>query len=226
MKKSLLFIPFLVAVCGIIPVHAWSGKPFEGVITYKITYPDSKYTESQMAMFPKMLTVSVKGSKTKTEISTSMGNQVDITDHVEKTKIALLNMMGQKYAIKQNADEIDKEAEKEPKGTVELSPETKTIAGYLCNKAVVTVEEDGAKTTFEVFYTSELGHREANFDKGMYKDIDGVMLEFTQKTPQITMKFTATSVEKKSISTKEFEIPPDYTITTMEELKSKFGGME
>jgi hypothetical protein len=40
------------------------------------------------------------------------------------------------------------------------------------------------------------------------------------------MKFTVSSVEKKSISAKEFEIPPDYKFTTKEELKSKFGGME
>ena len=40
------------------------------------------------------------------------------------------------------------------------------------------------------------------------------------------MRFTAASVEKKNISAKEFEIPSDYTLTTQEELKSKFGGME
>jgi len=45
------------------------------------------------------------------------------------------------------------------------------------------------------------------------------------KTPQFTMVFSATAVEKKSLSGKEFEIPSDFTIITKEELKSKFGGM-
>jgi hypothetical protein len=38
------------------------------------------------------------------------------------------------------------------------------------------------------------------------------------------MKFSATSVEKKSLAAKDFEIPSDYTLTTQDELKSKFGG--
>jgi GLPGLI family protein len=226
MKKAIRIFPFLLVIFFFGSVMSFAGKPFEGIITFKITYPDSKYTESQMAMFPKLLTVTIKGSKSKTEISIQGGSQVEIIDYTDKTKIALINMMGQKYAIKQTTEEINKEMEKDPKGTVELSSETRTIAGYTCKKATVTVDEDGAKTTYEVWYSSELGSKETNFDKGTYKDIDGVMLEYTMVTPQITMKFTATSVEKKGISAKDFEIPADYTITTMDELKSKFGGME
>lgn len=226
MKKK--FRPFQLTIALVIlgTTLCFAGKPFEGVISFKITYPGANYTESQMAMFPKLLTVSIKGSKWRTEISTQMGNQVEIIDYSTKSKIALLNLMGQKYAIRQNTEEINKEMEKDPKGTVELTSETKNIAGYTCKKAIVRVEEDGASTSYEVWYTNELGGKEANFDKSMYKDIDGVMLEFTNVTPQITMKFTATSVEKKNISAKDFEIPSDYTITTMEEIKSKYGGME
>jgi hypothetical protein len=40
------------------------------------------------------------------------------------------------------------------------------------------------------------------------------------------MKLSATSIEKKSVSAKDFDIPADYTLTTQEELKSKFGGGE
>ncbi len=226
MKKAILVTPFLLVLFLFNAATSFAGKPFEGMISYKITYPGSQYTESQMAMFPKLLTVTIKGTKSRTDITVQGGSQVEIIDYATKSKVALLNMMGQKYAIKQTTDEIDKEMNAEPKGVVEVTNETKSIAGYKCKKANVIVEEDGAKTTYEVWFTNELGTKEVNFDKGMYKDIDGVMLEFTQVTPQISMKFTATSVEKKNVSVKDFEIPSDYTITTMEELKSKMGGME
>lgn len=201
-----------------------AGKPFEGVITFKITYPDNKFSESQMAMFPKVLTVSIKGSKARTDLQMSGMNTVEITDYNDKSKVALLNMMGQKYAIKQTAADIEKEMSVEGTSTIELSSETKVIAGYTCKKAVVTVNNDGIKSTYEVYYSNELGTKQANFDNPVYKDIDGVMLEFLLKNRDVNMKFTATSVEKKSLPAKDFEIPSDYVLTTQEELKSKFGG--
>jgi hypothetical protein len=123
-----------------------------------------------------------------------------------------------------NEDEIEKEMAEAATPTIELSTEIKVIAGYTCKKAVITVNEDGAKSTFEVFYSSELGSKMANFDQPIYKDIDGVLLEFLLKNREVNMKFTAISVEKKSLPAKDFEIPSDYTLTTQDELKSKFGG--
>jgi len=226
MKKTFRILSFTAFLAITIPILAVAGvKPFEGVISYKITYPDSKFSESQLAMFPKLMTVSVKGSKSKTEMSTGMGNQTEIIDYTDKTKVALLDMMGQKYAIKETAAEIQKDMEKEPTAKVEVTSETKTIAGYVCKKALVTAEQDGEKTVYEVWFTDEIGSKDANFDNALYKEIDGVLMEFLMVTPQISMKFTVSSVEKKSISAKEFEIPAEYKLTTKEELKSKFGGM-
>jgi GLPGLI family protein len=223
MKKISFFLSALLTLVLSASI-ATAGKPFEGIVTYKITYPDSKFSESQLAQFPKTLTVTIKGPHARQEIIMPMGSQVEIYDYTAKNKIQLLNVMGSKYAIKSSSEDIDKENAGQPAGTVELSNETKVIAGYTCKKAIVTVNDDGMKSTYEVFYTSELGSKVANFDNPIYKDIDGVLLEFTMKTPQFVMKFSASSIEKKSISNKEFEIPADYVLTTQEELKKKFGG--
>ena len=226
MKKLFSYLLLATLVTVIFPVLVIAGdKTFEGVITYKISYPDSKFTESQMAMFPKQMSVMIKGSKSKTEMITGMGNQTEINDYTEKSKVSLLDMMGQKYAIKETAADIQKEMEKEPPATVEVTNETKTIAGYLSKKAIVTTNQDGEKTVYEVWFTEELGSKDVNFADPIYKDINGVLMEFLMKTPQITMKFTVSSVEKKNVAAKEFEIPSDYKLTTKEELKSKFGGM-
>jgi len=224
MKKLLFALSFIMCIVVSSSTAVMSGKPFEGVITFKISYPDNKFSESQLAMFPKVLTVSIKGSKSRTDLQMSGMNTVEITDYTDKTKVALLNMMGQKYAIKQTSAEIEKEMTQSGIPTVEVSNETKVIAGYTCKKAVITVNDDGLKSTYEVYYSGELGSKMANFDNPWYKDIDGVLLEFMLKNREINMKFTATSVEKKSLPAKDFEIPSDYTPTTQDELKSKFGG--
>jgi hypothetical protein len=224
-SAALSAILFTIMITGLL-TPVFGQKTFEGVITYKISYPDNKFTESQMAMFPKILTVTIKGEKSRTDIQTGMGNTIEISDYATKTKTTLLDMMGQKFAIRSTWEEIQKEMESEAKGQVQLTGETKVIAGYTCKKAIVTVDDKGTKYTFDVFFNSELGPKAANFDNPVYKDIDGVMLEFSMHTPQFTMKFTATAIDKKSIPAKDFEIPQDYTLTTKEELKSKFGGME
>jgi GLPGLI family protein len=219
MKSSLTFILLFLVSAALV-----AGKPFDGVITYKISYPDSKFSEAQLNMFPKLMTVSIKGSKARTEMNVGGGTTVEIVDYMSKSKIALINMMGQKYAIKQTTAEIEKENEGQAVGTVNITNETKNIAGYNCKKAIVTTDDDGVKTTFEVWFTEEMGGKEANFDNPMYKNIPGVMLEFLLKTPQVNMKLSATSIEKKSVAAKDFEIPSDYTLTTQEELRTKFGG--
>ena len=207
-------------------VSVQAGQQFEGVINFKITYPNNKLTKSQLALFPKALTVMIKGGKSRTDIITSGGSRIEMTDHQEKTKIKLLNMMGQKYAIRYTTEEIAQETAKEPPVKVEYTSETKTLAGYPCKNARITVNDINGKYTIEVFYTPELGGKQANFDKGIYKDIDGVLMEFSMKTTDMLMRFTAVSVEKKAISLKEFEVPAEYSIITKDELKNKIGGKE
>jgi len=220
-RTRLLFL--LIPASLLVTENLIAGQPFEGVITYKITYPGTKLTENQFALFPKALTVMIKGGKSRTDILTGGASRVEITDHQEKTKIKLLNMMGQKFALKYTADDIAKETAKEPSVKVELTNETKNIAGYQCKNAIVTVYDKSGQYTIDVYYTPELGGKQANFDKGLYKDIEGVLMEFSMKTPELMMKFTSNSVEKKAVSLKEFEIPPDYSIISKDELKSKIG---
>ncbi|MBL7137481.1 MAG: DUF4412 domain-containing protein [Bacteroidales bacterium] len=215
----------IITLLMMMVVSAFAGpKSFQGVITYKITYPDNKFSESQLAMFPKVMTVTIKDDKAKSEIQTPMGTQIEITNYAEKTKVGLINMMGQKYAINETTEEIMEEMKKQPVPEVQITGETKTIAGYTCKKAVITVDENGSKSTYEVWFSEDFGARNPNFDNPLYKDINGVLMEFSMITPQFTMVFTAISVEKKNIPNKEFDIPADYTITTKEELQSKMGG--
>jgi hypothetical protein len=224
MKKTISFGIILVFALFFSIAIVYAGKPFEGVITYKISYPDTKFTESQMAMFPKMMTVSVKDDKSRTEIQMSGVSTIEIRNYTEKSSVALFDLMGQKYAIKSSTAEIEKKVQEEGKPAVTLTSETKVVAGYTCKKAIIRMTSDGVTTTFEAFYTNEFGGKNLNFDNALYKDIDGVLLEFVINTQEMNMKLTATSVEKKSLPASLFVIPSDYKQISKDEFQNLFGG--
>jgi len=225
MKNKVAIFLMIAAFGLIIPqfVNAGGGK-FEGVITYNITFPNSTLQAEQLAMFPKTMTLSIKGTKTRNESVSAMGAITEITNYDQKITVSLLQLQGKKLAIKKTLAEINQDYDKEAKPDVRITNETKEIAGYKCKKAIVTVEKNGKKTTFEIWFTSELGGREMNFGNPVYRDIEGMLMEFSMQERNFTMKYSAVSVEKKSLPDSSFEIPPDYKLTTSEELKSMFSG--
>ncbi len=225
MKKTTALFCLIFTLSLISPMLAKAANGhFEGVITYSISFPNSTLPADQLAMFPKESIVSVKGNNSRNESASAMGNMIEITNYDKKFTVTLLDMMGKKLAIKKTLDEINNDLGKQPKPSIQVTTETRDIAGYHCKKAIITLEKDGKKTTFDVWYTGELGGRESNFGNPLYQDIDGMLMEFSFQERTLTMKYSVTKVEKKTLSDSIFEIPADFKLTTQEELKSMFGG--
>lgn len=221
MKKNLTISWLAITIFTLFSFQAFA-KEFKGVITYKITIEGSGVTDEMKTMMPKTMTMTIKGNKARSEMIMSMGKTISISNGDDKTAITLMDMMGQKIAIQSNYEEIMKEMADSPEAKVEITGETKEIAGYLCKKALVTIPEDDMEII--VYYTEELGTSALNFDNPQFKDINGVMLEFEMPNESFTMHFTAVTVEKKNVEDSEFTIPEGYQIKTKEELKGMFGG--
>ncbi|MCD4747429.1 MAG: hypothetical protein K8R58_14125 [Bacteroidales bacterium] len=227
MKKT---IQLTLILCSILLVFTnrsiAKGKEFKGIIIYEITYPNSDFDASTLAMLPKTLKITIKGNKSKSEMKTAMGTQTGISNGDDQTAIILMDMMGQKIAVNSTTEEIEKELAEMPEPNIEYSNETKEIAGYSCKKAIITIKDKDTneETVLNVYYTDELGSKELNFQNPIFKDINGAMLEYEIDANGMNMKFTAKEVQKKKISDKEFEIPEGYEIITQDELKSRFGG--
>jgi GLPGLI family protein len=221
MKKNLTLSWLLLTFFAFVSLSG-IAKDFKGVVTYKITLEGSAVTEEMKNMMPKTMTMMIKGNKSRSEMIMSMGKTISISDGDTKTTITLMDMMGQKIAIKSTTDEIMAELAKSPKVKVEVTSETKDILGYSCKKAVITNPEDD--TEIYVYFTEELGTKELNFDNPQFKDINGLMLEFEIPSEMFTMKFTAVSVEKKTVEDTEFVVPDGYQIKTKEEMQGMFGG--
>lgn len=225
MKKTAAFISLLISLVLTTPlfVQAGSGK-FEGVITFNIAISGPNLSAEQTAMFPKTMTLTVKGSDSRNEAVSAMGTMGEITNYSKKFTVTLIGMMGKKFAIKKTLEEITKDQGNDPKAVVQMTGETKDVAGYKCKKAVITIDNNGKKTTIDAWFTDELGGKELNWGNATYRDIEGMLMEYTLTEQGMTMKYSAASVEKKAVNDSEFEIPADYKLTTEAELRSMFGG--
>ncbi len=215
----------LIAVLSIAIAGTASAKDFKGIITYKISYPGSELDAQTKAMLPKMLTYKIKGNLAKTEMEMGgMGRQMQIINGDEKVVYTLIDMMGKKISFKMTEEEINKELENEPNVTVDYFDETKEIAGYECKKAVINMDNDGTKSSFIVYYTDELGGQSLNFDNNMFREIDGVLMEFEIIEGNMKMKMEAVSVKKENVPDSEFVVPDDFEEMTKEEMQNMFGG--
>lgn len=221
MKKTMKLIAvFLFAV--IYSASSYAGdKEFRGIIIYNISYGDDM-DQSMAAMMPKTMKMFISGDKSRVEINTGFGNTVAIFNGSTNEALVLMDMMGQKYAMKQSSEETEKEMAENPETVVEVMGETKEIAGYTCKKAIVKVK--GMDAEHFVYFTDELGTGSFNKNNPLYSGIDGVMLEYVSEEKGMEMNFKAISVEKKKVSDDMFEIPEGYNIVTEEELQNMFGG--
>lgn len=223
MKRFLSIMMAVAIVMGI--SSAAMAKDFKGVITYKISYPGMEVDASMAAMMPKMATLTIRENMSKFEISLGqMGSQMQIIDGDAKTVTSCMDMMGQKFYYIETEEDINEDIGENEDVTVDVTGETKEIAGYECKKAIVTVKDGEDEMFFTVFFTEDIGSSSLNIDNPYFSSIPGAMLEFEIEAGGGTMKMEAISVSKKNVSDSEFEVPEGFTKKTADEIKQMFGG--
>jgi len=217
---------FCIAVLAISFSFSVSAqKLFSGIIEYEISYTDADLDAATMAMLPKSMLIEVSGKRSKLEQQQGILNIIKINNAENKTSIVLLDVMGQKYAIRTSAEEIEKALADMPKPQITYTDETKMIAGVKAQKAIVIfTEEDGTETIEEVYFAPEIGGENFNFDTP-YRDIKGALLEYGNDNEMFKSKMVAKTIKKKKIKPTAFLIPTDYKEVTSEELQEIFGGM-
>lgn len=218
-KRKSLVLLFILLAASIVFVNA--QKTDQGKITYEISYPDADLPDDQMAMMPTEMSMQFKDSKSRVDMKMGMGMSTSvISDSKTKTATTLMDMMGNKMAIKMT--EADLKKQKEKNGTAEadvkITDVTKQIAGYNCKKAVITTK-DGS---YDIYYTDDIMNK-GQIDE-TYKGIKGMLMEYQIKQGEMTMKMLAKSMSADKIDEKVFEIPSDYKEMTQEDMKKMFGG--
>lgn len=220
MKSTVSVIVILILALVSTGSYAQKTKVFMGTITFEITY-DGNLEPAVKAKLPSDVTYYIKGNKVMQESKSSMGSQSAIIDGDAKTQLILIDMMGQQLAIKVSAEDVDKQLKETPAAKVEFFEETKKIAGYNCKKVEIT---EGDNTT-TAYFTTELNCSDINW-ASPYKEIKGVLLEYSTTMQGITAKYTAKEVKETKVKDSKFTIPVGYKELTPDEAKKMFGGGE
>lgn len=214
MKKIILTTLFM----SILLFQTMAQKTFEGTVKFAITYGDlPPEMAGYEAMLPKELTTKIKNGNSKTEQSTAMGTNITIADKDGNATI-LMNMMGQKVAIKESAK--DKKQENN-KPIITYIDETKEIAGYKCKKAELKFAD--TDEVMVVYYTEDISTLATNPQIGV-NGLKGFMMEYSLENQGIEMTISASTVTKEKISDAEFIVPSDYEVMTKEEFQKMMSG--
>ena len=207
MKTKKLFLGLLFTSVFAASVTA---QGFEGKITMKLDYDLPEEMQSQAAMLPTESIAYYKSNSSRIETESMFGQQTFIVNE-KKESILLIDMMGQKIAMKLD---IPEEQESE-KPTIEYVKGSKEIAGYTCKKAIVKYKNEEV----EVYYTEEI---KAHSDK--ISGLKGFPMEYQVTSKGMTIKTTVTEVLIESVPDDKFTISEEYTLMTFEEFQNMMGG--
>jgi len=208
-----------------ITISVFSQPLAEGRVVFEIKM--GKDVDPQMSsMMPKEATAWFKKGKSRFEMSMMMGiKNTTITDENTKTSVTLMDMMGNKYAVKSIIGEEDAETKKMLENSkITPTTETKIIAGYKCTKTIVEFKDKtGITSKFDIWSTTDLAFTSRG-QGGWMSKIEGAALEFSINQGPISLTFSAKEIINEAVPDTKFVIPADYKEMSMDDLKKMTGG--
>lgn len=218
MKSKLILLTVFVFITSVSFSQNTKHSITSGKVIFDISYPDSQFDDQTMSNFPTESIMYFKNDKSRVEVSMAMGKTIVISDNKSGNAVMLMDMMGNKMAIDMNKADIEKEKQKTGKPKVEKTRESKTIAGYTCYKAIITMNDK----SFDAWFTNDLSMK--NSFSSEIEGVDGFLMEFYNQQNGMNMKMTCRSVEPTDVSDSQFDIPEGYKKMTMDDLKKMGGG--
>jgi len=162
----------------------------------------------------------VRGNMSRIDMNFNVVNYIYISNARTKTMLIMIDNHGDKYMIRTNKKEFEKELEEYRKIQFVDQPEEKEIAGYKCRKAIGTMS-DGSK--FEVFYTVDIAPENKLYNR-RFVNLKGFPLEFEIPAKNnAKIKVLATSLEIGPVPASIFDTPSGYKEISQEELKKLRG---
>lgn len=199
----------------------------EGSVTYVMSMEG--LPPEQAAMMGDMETkIFFKDNKTYTEMNSMMYSYKILND--ENGQLFLMDQMGNKFFTRTSKAELDKNAEvakdKEPK--IEYVEDAKSIAGFECKKAIVTVNGKEGEVKTDVWYCEKVPYvsQGGGGRRGgeMFKGLKGMPMEFSIKQGPMNIKMMAKEVSFDKVPDSKFVLSTEgYTEKKMEDLKKEGG---
>ncbi|WP_264791110.1 hypothetical protein [Aureispira anguillae] len=195
----------------------------DGYINYSISV-DSDEPAAAFLTMGSSLEIAFKGQKTKAVAKVAGGtNTVSlVADHQSESGLSLMDVLGEKKAVKLEKSKFE-EAEKEltqiGENPMRLTDDTKTIAGYSCQKVLMKDKKSGANIV--LYITSKIKPKGDPFAQLLIGEIKGFPLGIIVRKDGTTVKIMAEKVSARTPSDAAFSltIPSDYQLTTLENLE-------
>ncbi|MEO6069929.1 MAG: DUF4412 domain-containing protein [Chitinophagaceae bacterium] len=210
----------LALICLLIAAPGMAQKKLsEGTISYDIVInTGSDKPRAEDFLDGATSTVYLKGSKSRTEMVSSLGTQATIIDGAKNT-IAVLKEYGeQKYLIQLTPPEFKEINSKYESVSFNFLDDTKTILGYKCKKAIGKLS-DG--TSFVVWYTTDLVPENKEFQYAN-KSLPGLAMEYESSFGNLKVTYTVSKINLNPVPASKFDLPKSgYRVMTYQESKGQ-----
>jgi len=198
-------------------VFNWvSAQDFEGKIETVMTYVDNEDIKD-VTKVPLTTEFTVKGERTKIKTNLAQLNieMLIIVDHKKERATMACGAYGYGVVVDMGKDHFGPKSTKEYQ--IKYTKQTKKILGYTCKKAIVYK----SNLVQEVWYTKSL----TKLQEGELPYIDGFVMEYNDIINDSKVKFTVTSIKKKSIQDEAFNPPVEYVQMSKEDAMKGYGFM-
>lgn len=204
----------IIAACNKLAPGSFAGNISEGIIEYKISFPEMGNESLTATLMPETMTFAFKENSFASYFEAAGGvfkNRI-IADRKQKKVEHQLKVFRKKVKVMMDETEVLKMLAEYPKMTVIETEEIDTIAGYPCHKALL-VYDDVERQHIEVYYTKNIKMDKPNWCT-QYHDIDGVLMAYEIVEFGIRMRLEAISVKNEKIKPELLSPEDDFTPIT------------
>ena len=190
----------------------------EGEIEFEIKYLENERENPLISLLPRKMITIFKNNSTHSLIEGFWGTfkLIYITNHLKGQNVTLFQILDKKYMYLADTSDAPFGYESATNVKFSFTEKVKNIAGYECNHAFAVFPN--SSDTVEVYYTDQLNIKNPN-SNNPYRDISGVLLEFSVKLAGINMMFKAKKITGREININKFNIPAGFKKVSKEEME-------
>lgn len=187
----------------------------EGTITYNIVIKSKdNQTKNTGGINGATNTIYFKGMLTRTDMSSSLGNETIIHNAKTGEAVILKEYSGQKLMISLTRENWVAKNKKYDAVSFVTTSETKNIEGYKCKKAVGKLNDGSA---IVVYYAADLIVMNKDFNQA-FKNLPGLPLEYELETEKLIFKYTISKFDFTVVPATKFDFPKTgYRVMTYDE---------
>jgi GLPGLI family protein len=206
-KGSIMKTIFAILVLGLVtPALAQQRVVAECTVIFKITLDDGTVDKDVSNSISKSAkTVFIKGNDSRVDLVSPAIQQSIIYDKTQNTAVVLREFGTNKFMNRLSKEQWVT-ANKQYQGmAISLVNETKTILGYECKKAMITLK-DG--TVFSLYYATAIIPSVKEFEY-QFKDVPGFVLEYQIKESgdNTLVNYRAEKISLSPVLASKFDIP-------------------